>query len=559
LDKCTLLITNPPGKTEYIWTDVQVTTSSTHYVPKLLLPIDDRRFLTVPQLSTTCMHVIILIHDQDQVIAFNISFKQATLRNYVFVGNRDRIDELLENKTFLRLQFKMGIVTSTDLDAQAQVPVRKLDFLSDRQIIDGQNLRIAIFPFEPNYIRESQGDPQAGFCFTLIQNMMANYNFTTKYYFTWGRLQQYPNGTWGGPLGDLLYDRLDVYVALTHTYERNPWVWFTSHMLFINYYFLTSHPQKIIKWEATFYPFDFNAWLLIFVTVLLTSIIFVSNFKQSTYVTIFERITFAFYVMLQQCVTKLPKPSWLAIMFIFYSTIIVCCYNCNLVSYLTFPAEEVIPRNAEELADATDYRTILMYLPGGAGDSYFKLTKSPKYVSLRERFIYERDFLKCVMEAALNPKTACICWDIVSSGPIAKNLTLNSAFVPLRGSLPILSTVVNLALPQGSKFFGLFHHAVGWLQNTGHFDKWRQDSVDILIKRGKSWLDAGMNESLYQKLDKAMLDVVNIEIKALDFRSFVVPFTLILFGTVVGCGSFIIELTTTKLKGVISGFNFNIR
>ncbi|CAG7684085.1 unnamed protein product [Allacma fusca] len=538
LDHCTLSLTNPPE----VWTSSFLKTSSKYYLANLQFSNQTQKFDSVPQFSSVCQHVLVWVSKLiSAALKQSFVLQQATSANYIFIGDQSQIEQVQEQIYYSQLKYKICIKLPG-----AKFQVNKM-FPTDQQIFTGVNLRVGLIPMEPQTILGEDKIPIAGYCFKFMETMTTRYNFTAKYYHKWGRLQQYPNGTWGGPLGDLLYDRLDAYVGLVHNFERHPWVSFSTNILMVHLYFLTTFPHRVIKWEATFYPFDAHAWIVIFVTALLTTVVFLSYPEQKQNTMISQTI-FTFCAMLQQSVKKLPRPSWLAIVFLFYSIVISCCYNSNLISFLTFPEEEFIPRTAEELAEAQEYRIIFMHFPGGAGDSYFKHSESPVFVSLRNRFEYERDFLKCVTEAVLNPKTACLAWNMISSGLLAKNLSLLSTSFTLYKSEPIISSTANVGLPKESKYFDLINQGAGWLQNTGHFHRWNQDALRLLKQRGRSWLLTRKNGSLYRQLERLMGEVFDMEKMPLDLRSFVVPFTTLFIGAILGSLIWLLEIVSFYME-----------
>ena len=162
----------------------------------------------------------------------------------------------------------------------------------------------------------------------------------------------------------------------------------------------------------------------------------------------------------------------LLFLWLFSSMTLVTFYKSDLIAYLTLPEIEEIPRTFKELAENPSYTIQFMYLNGWAA-SFFNHTRNPLYKKLRERFIWQKDKLKCLETAAISqPKTVCIAYDIVSEPIKAKNMTLRRGFDPHQHSNDnSLSIPTNMGFTKGSRFVRSFSRIIGHLRDTGNIVK----------------------------------------------------------------------------------------
>ncbi|CAG7829128.1 unnamed protein product, partial [Allacma fusca] len=100
-------------------------------------------------------------------------------------------------------------------------------------------------------------------------------------------------------------------------------------------------------------------------------------------------------------------------------------YKSNLIVYLTFPVNEVLPSTFQELAKDLKYNIVFADTKG-AGMVFLRSSTSPAIMSIANRMtIYEdNDRLRCVMNVVIEPNF--ICLEMVDAGTslISRNLTL---------------------------------------------------------------------------------------------------------------------------------------
>ncbi|CAG7726753.1 unnamed protein product [Allacma fusca] len=135
------------------------------------------------------------------------------------------------------------------------------------------------------------------------------------------------------------------------------------------------------------------------------------------------------------------------------------------------------------------------------------------------------------METALEPKTAQLQYDLIGHINVAENLTFHPGFVPLKMSrTPIFDLPVGFVLRKYSQLTETVSYNVGKLQNTGHFKKWFDQSLDIVRGDGISWLKKIKAEERREELGSKIVELTEDAIS-----STTKPFTLVHFGLVFCC------------------------
>ncbi|CAG7823190.1 unnamed protein product, partial [Allacma fusca] len=214
----------------------------------------------------------------------------------------------------------------------------------------------------------------------------------------------------------------------------------------------------------------------------------------------FLAIVLPFAALVQESRSIPRRARLFTVITIFYALIVGQFYCSNLISFLTFPEPEVIPRSFEELSNRKDYTIYTMYYKGSALDIFFNQTKAEAFVQIRKRMINEPNFFKCPEHALLKQKTACISLLLIVEPFLAKNLTLHSSFNPLKISPPAFSIPVNIGLQKNSKHFESMNSIVGWALDTGQFLNWKQLTLDHLKRRGIVWMRNQRGSEIYKQL-----------------------------------------------------------
>ncbi|CAG7784909.1 unnamed protein product [Allacma fusca] len=178
-------------------------------------------------------------------------------------------------------------------------------------------------------------------------------------------------------------------------------------------------------------------------------------------------------------------------LFLFYGIIINTCFNSNLMSFLTLPELEHVPETPDELWKMQEYNIKYLHIPGTVPDVFFSPTKNPMHLGIKKRMEYLplSSNIQSMMDTALVPKTAQLHYDLVGHISVAENLTFHPGFVPVKMSRkPIFDLLLGFVLRKYSKLTATVSYNVGKLQNTGNFEKWFEETLDIFRGRGIKWL-----------------------------------------------------------------------
>ncbi|CAG7724321.1 unnamed protein product, partial [Allacma fusca] len=210
---------------------------------------------------------------------------------------------------------------------------------------------------------------------------------------------------------------------------------------------------------------------------------------------------------------------------VFFTSLSQINVKCNFMAFLTYPEAEHVPETPEELSSRTDYTIKYIHYPGGADDTFFSETVNPVYLKIKSRMEYVNPKLmtKTMIETAEGQHIATINYLTLGLVDVAQNVTWSRNFIPVKISKqPIIDSTVQVVLRKYSKLTETISVNTGRLQNTGHFDKWFEQVLDILMKDGVSWLKRlkklGLTESLgHKKTEEASRSTT----KALNFTHFV--------------------------------------
>ena len=369
----------------------------------------------------------------------------------------------------------------------------------------GRHIKVTAFLLEP-YVIMKDGIPVGGYFYQLLANSANYYNFTYDLELpAFKGTVQLPNGTFLGPMGDVISGRKDLVLGSAQTLERIKYLDFPTYADFGEIGFVTSHPQRVLRSDAILLIFPPSVWLLLSFSCCMNLCIFymftrwqrtVGNDVRSRHV-----ISAAWWPafiailcpILEQGSRANPPTSarrFVLFLWLFSSITLVAFYKTDLIAYLTLPEMELIPSTFKELSENPSYNIQFMFL-NAAGTVFFNRTRNPEYVKLRERFIWQKDKLKCLESAAFQPKTICIAFDMITIPVVARNMTLRRDFDPYTHSKDAaFSVVTNMGFNKGSKFVGSFNQIVGFLRDTGNIWKWKNDAYDIRRTEGSLWLNS---------------------------------------------------------------------
>ena len=427
----------------------------------------------------------------------------------------------------------------------------------------GQHIKVTSFPLDP-YVVLQGGVPVGGYFYNLLVNSANYYNFTYDLELpTFKGTVQLPNGSFVGPIGEVSSGEKDIVLGSAQTLERMEHMDFPTHAGSVALEFVTAHPQKHIHWDAIIFIFSPSLWLMILICCCANLFLFYNFMRlrknlwddarsRKLYSQPFwPALTAVICPLLEQGSNASHPPTsarrFVLFLWLFSCTTLVAFYKTDFIASVTIPKKSVFPETFEELGDYPDYKIQFMFL-NAAGTAFFNTTRSPAYAKLRERFLWEKNKLKCVEAAAFEPKTVCIGFDIVIGPVMAKNLTARRDFDPHRHSkFPVLSLVTNMGFTKGSKFVDSFSQIVGFLRDTGIIWKWKEEAYDIRRSESIKWVRS-QKGSDYDRLVKLLEDQQAPGVGPLEIANLFGGFSILFIGLVGACLHFSVERVFSLYK-----------
>ncbi|CAG7837871.1 unnamed protein product [Allacma fusca] len=393
------------------------------------------QILGTPLHSSFCVNVVILTNNSTQVFLTTVTtesiHRRLEMLHFIFLGSQSFLLKIWQEKSIQRLKFKTGLITnnglilsqresavsdSQEVKVQSQLPQSSRKWNSIRN----QQLSIAIFKLPPYVLLDRDDKPIMGMTYDFIQELHKIYNASVVVHISRSKLGKSQNGTWEGFMGDLVTGKKDMMAGIGLIPTRFEVLDFSSPFYYGSMNAFLSHPKITVKWQAIVFPFDRTVWLLVFIIFILSIPLFYIHLKlkrsNDTEPTnnIFLAIIIPFSALMVQGGGRIPpRARLLTVMTIFYAIIVGQFYSSNLISFLTFPEPEVIPRSFEDLSNRNDYAIYSLYFPGGVTHVFFNTTKIKTFTKIRERMIDMKEFLKCAELAIFTPKASCISFPFV--------------------------------------------------------------------------------------------------------------------------------------------------
>ncbi|CAG7639434.1 unnamed protein product [Allacma fusca] len=510
--------------------------------------------------SPHCDKALIFVHNPS--LPLYPSFKYFQLRSllhfpfntnpqlvhHVFIGEEAWIQEIFQKDDVKILKYKTGITIENRINPTQRIlqekgfppkltAFKEDQYLKERQgrfdILRKRHFMVNSFSLKTHVVRDEHGKPIGGAGYNFIKTLTEYYNSTFDFSHEGEKnSRQMPNGSWNGFIGALGDSKVDIAVWFGNTETRNPYCDITTPAVNLPVVFFTSLPRASVKWYGIAFVFSSEVWLCIALSIV--SVIPVYYYKfwvendSDTGTKLYLSIMLPVGALLQEARNIPTKARGLSGLYLFYGIIIGIFFNSNLISFLTLPELEHAPETPDELWKMKEYDIRYLSFPGAACDLFFSHTKSPMYLDIKKRMKYLplSSTIQSMMETALGPKTAQLQYDLFGLVNVAQNLTFHPGFVPLKMSRsPIFDLPVGFALRKYSKFTETVSHNVGKLQNTGHFKKWFDQTLDIVRGRGIKWLRKVKAEERREELGYRIVELAE---EAMSSRT--KPFTLVQFG-----------------------------
>jgi hypothetical protein len=419
---------------------------------------------------------------------------------------------------------------------------------TNHQLLNSIKLSVAANAFPPYSFKMPNKGGYDGIHYRLLESSAKKFNFTftisTPEWKSTGI--QLSNGTWTGMMGDLLYRGFDIALVLTPTENRYSFVDFSCPVGVAHLVFFSANAEIDINKLALLSPYAMSVWL----AMLLSFMTMVFAIHKVARVTGVDRmsLTESYFLIVSMSLehsTRSPNKSLriLTTIWMIYILTIATGYKCNLVSYLSTPAElEDKPRTFQQLNDAKDYN-VYFDLAGISGYEYFNKSQERIIQSLKKRTIPTSDSSVCILNAFSNSKSVCIGWDIALPLVIAKNLSSlhgKRRNFMYKSQHPVYFTYGSLAFPKNSKFTKFFDFVGMSFFETGMILKWHDLIIQYFEKIGRDW--ALSDSSRPDVIKKISLIPSESERKSLQLKHFQILFYISALGMLLSSITFLYEI-----------------
>ncbi|CAG7734160.1 unnamed protein product [Allacma fusca] len=496
------------------------------------------------------------------------SFKSAQLRSllqfpfninpqfihHIFIGKEGWIRKIFQQEDVKILHYKTGIATENSNNSTSLIleergfPPKLTSFKADQYLKEQQDrfdilrqrhFNINSFHLKLQVVRDRNGNPIGGMGYNFVKTFTEYYNSTFDLSHEGAKNnKQMSNGSWNGLLGSLIDSRADIAIWLGNTETRSPYADFTTPAINLPLVFFTSLPRASVTWYGILFVFSKEVWVCIALSIVSVIPVYyfkivVENHSHTGTEFLYLSIILPVCAILQEARNIPVQARGLSGLFLFYAIIVGTFFNSNLISFLTLPVLEHAPETPDELWKMLEYDIRYLYYPGAACDLFFSQTKSPMFMDIKKRMKYTppSSATHSMMETAVMPKMAQLHYDLAGHIIVAENLTFHPAFVPVKMSrTPILDIPIGFVLRKYSQFTETVSYNVGKLQNTGHFKKWFDQTLDIVRGRGISWLKEVKTEERREELGYKVVELTEDAMSATTK-----PFTLVHFGLMFCC------------------------
>lgn len=503
---------------------------------------------------------------------------------FVFFGEEQFLGKLFTTPEALKIKYKCGVITkdNSNLIRYMTDPVlfSHGDFHLSNAVptfhhnsirLNGYNLKVSANALAPYIMYKASGEITGGTNYMMLKYASEHYNFTLN----WdidplrgnGRLVE--NGSANGMLGDVLSGEFDIALIARLAQGQVGIIDLTEVNSIDTLVFLTRQPEAHLEWVAVIRIFTPDAWGLIFLSFLAVIPIFYlsihvdqfTNYRhfrmnlskfhsQSMSESIYKAVKIPYEIALSQSVPYIPSTGYLiSVFWMIFILNINTGYNSNLSSFLTSLTAEKIPTDFEELSKRLDYNLTFNYLSNGSCDCFhfFNNSVNPTIIKIKERFMsnLEPDTGKCILDAVLNKKAACIGWASVSLMGIARNATLYQGLNLVRVSKSVHSSLNSIGFQRHSIYTRAFSRFISMYRDMGIVTKLRKDAESQELAVGKAWIHKRKKSQIYKVLTRMEEDRRTV-VRPFDIDNFLLSF-LILFGGL-GLSTFVLVLEKLMMR-----------
>ena len=462
------------------------------------------------------------------------------------------LSDFVQLQPFRALRYKVLCLTGDEISKNAvlltetQIPdkfapvslhvgsIPPMIFNLNRLQFRNAHLRIAAFISEPFVVVDDHGRPSSGMSVELFKAASAALNFTyeivpfPRKYFKW------PNGTWRGIIGALIEDRVDFISGSTAaTSERLKLLTYGTHGFYYELTFITRQPGRSRPRNAFIHPFSPQVWtcLLILMGCLTLNLILISR-SYGLQNAMLAPPTIVLAMLLAQS-TRTSRPLRLPLTFWLIGGVLIVNYYCsNLLSHITLPRLDKVPRTFESLAQRMDFTIEMIHVPGITAHVFFNKTSIPAVVSIRQRYSLTFDFVGCVVRAGTEALTACIGGTDNLLPIIHRKLKLRQEFKAILFAEEAAKlTFLHSVLPKNSKYLDAVNFITGGTRDSGLVSKWFANVLDSYEILGREWLRGENGTEVARKLEFVADSMVDTTAKPFGLRHLNMGFGLLLIGS----------------------------
>ncbi|CAG7824300.1 unnamed protein product [Allacma fusca] len=350
-----------------------------------------------------------------------------------------------------------------------------------------------------------------------------------------------PNGSWTGMMGDIYHGKKDIGMCIHVTSSRYEHLDYTTYMFTEQALFLLAHPVTNVKWNALISPFTPQVWFYFMTSFFLMVLVFYLVFKtgdlypvnnnckyskEKTSEIVYQAFMHPFRIAIDQDSVVPKRGRILTGFWLLFVLVLSTGYKDKLVSFLTFPEPDPIPRNLKEVHRRPDFKMIFHFW-GSTMLDRFQNKHNSMMLSLGKRLVLEKDAATCVVNATLNQKTLCLGVRSFLSLAMAKNVTLSSAFQTYQLSEGLFFPIyLSFPLPKNSIYTAAWDRIAGMFRESGLLPKLNQDVFREFKKQGREWILKDHNSGIYRSLLNTMRSQDESE-KPLAFKHFLMVFAFL--------------------------------
>ncbi|CAG7719884.1 unnamed protein product [Allacma fusca] len=442
-------------------------------------------------------------------------------------------------------------------------PREYISAISVRKFLNGKIFKVTSLLIDP-YVTLKDGAPIGGCFYNMVLYGSQKFNFTFSIEIpAWAGASQFPNGTWRGPMREVIDGEKDFILGTGHTYDRNPYLDYPCFFELTGINYVTANPQKFVEWRAIVYTFEPITWLCLATTTLsMLGVIFVAMRRHTEEINkthIFIILGITFNPLLEHS-AAVPKVTIIRLIYsinILMSLVIITYFKSDFIAFVSYPSHEKIPLYFRELGERTDFNVMLMNL-NAAESVFFNKTTNPLYAGIRQRMIFESDWVKCMTAAAFEPNTVCIGLENMVKAIWASNLTLNRLYSPVAFSKESAYYFIwGVGFTRHSKYVDSFASIIRLLRDTGNIRRWMEDHYEFKSVNSIKWLqqDGG---PLYSKIMGALKPQMGLSVAPFRLSNILLSLIIWGIGIVIAGISFLLEFVVVVSQkagnhGVILG------